>query len=76
MIHAYDNLYLDKAMKSLAQMLDYAVYDLGYDIPVFFDLFLSSDIASLFECGDANTLAGRSGGGTCMGSPKQKRYRL
>lgn len=61
MIHAYDKLYLDKAMKSLAQMLDYAVYDLKYDITAFFDLFLSSGVSSLFESGDANTLAGRSG---------------
>jgi len=61
MIHAYDKLYLDKAMKSLAQMLDYAVYDLKYDIAAFFDLFLSSGVSSLFESGDANTLAGRSG---------------
>ena len=61
MIHAYDKMYLDKAMKSLAQMLDYAVYDLKYDITSFFDLFLSSGIATLFESGDVNTLAGRSG---------------
>lgn len=61
MIHAYDDLYLDKARRSLAQMLDYAVYDLKYDIAVFFDLFISTGIASLFEKGDANTLVGRSG---------------
>ena len=61
MIHAYDSLYLDKARKTLAQMLDYAVYDLNYDIAAFFDLFISSGIASLFEKGDANILAGRSG---------------
>ncbi len=61
MIHAYDKIYLDKAMRSLAQMLDYSVYDLKYDITVFFDLFSSSSIATLFESGDANTLAGKSG---------------
>ena len=61
MIHAYDKRYLDKAMKALAQMLDYAVYDQKYDLAVFFDLFLSSGVSTLFEAGDANTLAGRSG---------------
>ena len=61
MIRAYDKLYLDKAMKTLAQMLDYAVYDLKYDITSFFDLFLTSGVAFLFENGDANTIAGRSG---------------
>lgn len=61
MIHAYDDIYLDKARKALAQMLDYAVYDLKYDITAFFDLFLASGVSSLFENGDANTIAGRSG---------------
>ena len=61
MIHAYDKSYLDRAMKSLAQMLDYSVYDLEFDITAFFDLFVSSGVASLFENGDANTLVGRSG---------------
>ena len=31
MIHAYDQLYLDKAQVSLTQMMRYAVQDLGYD---------------------------------------------
>lgn len=61
MIHAYDKLYLDNAMKSLALMLDYAVYDLKFDITAFFDLFISSRVSYLFESGDANTIAGRSG---------------
>ena len=61
MIHAYDKTYLDIAMKSLAQMLDYAVYDLKFEISEFFDLFISSEISSLFESGDASILAGRSG---------------
>lgn len=61
MIHAYDKLYLEKARASLARMLDFAVYDLHYDITVFFDLFISSGVAALFEQGDVNTLAGKSG---------------
>ena len=42
MMHAYDKLYLDKARTSLARMLDFAVYDLHYDISEFFELFLAS----------------------------------
>lgn len=61
MIHAYDKLYLEKARAALARMLDFAVYDLHYDIKVFFDLFISSGVATLFEQGDVNTLVGKSG---------------
>ncbi len=61
MIHAYDKLYLEKARAALARMLDFAVYDLHYDIAVFFDLFISSGVAVLFEQGDVNTLVGQSG---------------
>ena len=61
MIHAYDKVYLDKARTALGRMLDFAVYDLKYDIEDFFDLFLSSGIAKRFEEGDFLLLAGMSG---------------
>ncbi len=61
MIRAYDKLYLEKARAALARMLDFAVYDLHYDIDVFFDLFICSGVATLFEQGDVNTLVGKSG---------------
>lgn len=61
MIRAYDQIYLDKAQTSLGSMLDYAVHDLHYDAAAFFNLFLTSGIASLFGSGDVNTIAGRSG---------------
>ena len=35
MIHAYDKVYLEKARTTLARMLDFAVYDLKYDIEEF-----------------------------------------
>ena len=35
MICAYDKVYLDKARTALGRMLDFAVYDLAYDIAVF-----------------------------------------
>lgn len=61
MIHAYDKVYLDKARTSLGRMLDFAVYDLGYDMDVFFDLFLSSGAAKRFGKGDFSLIAGMSG---------------
>lgn len=61
MIHAYDKTYLEKARTALGRMLDFAVYDLKYDITDFFNLFLQSDIASRFESGDFSVLTGMSG---------------
>lgn len=61
MIHAYDKVYLAKARTALGRMLDFAVYDLKYDITEFFKLFISSGVAARFEKGDFTLLAGMSG---------------
>ena len=61
MMHAYDKVYLDKACTALGRMLDFAVYDLGYEITRFFDLFLGSGVAARFEEGDFTLLVGMSG---------------
>ena len=61
MMRAYDKLYLEKARASLARMLDFAVYDLHLDLTSFFDLFISTGVAQLFEQGDIHTLVGKSG---------------
>lgn len=61
MIHAYDKVYLEKARVALGRMLDFAVYDLKYDIGVFFALFLSSGVAARFEKGDFSVIVGMSG---------------
>lgn len=45
----------------MARMLDFAVYDLKYDIADFFDLFIKSGYAEKFENGDVRTLVGMSG---------------
>ena len=60
-MHAYDKLYLEKARAALARMLDFAVYDLHQDLTSFFDLFISSGVAQLFEQGDIHILVGKSG---------------
>lgn len=61
MIHAYDKIYLDKARTALGRMLDFAVYDLKYDIEDFFALFITSGIAARFEKGDFSVIVGMSG---------------
>ena len=61
MIHAYDKVYLEKARTTLARMLDFAVYDLDYDIEDFFNMFIDSGIATRFEKGDFHLIAGKSG---------------
>lgn len=61
MTNAYDKVYLEKARTNLARMLDFAVYDLKYDISDFFELFITSGVAGRFENGDFNVLVGMSG---------------
>lgn len=61
MICAYDKIYLEKARVSLGRMLDFAVYDLKYDITFFFNMFISSGLAKRFEDGESSILTGKSG---------------
>ena len=61
MTNAYDRTYLERARISLGRMLDYAVYDLKYDLAVFWELFLSSSVSKRFERGEVSVLAGKSG---------------
>lgn len=60
-MHAYDKLYLEKARTALGRMLDFAVYDLKYELARFFELFIVSGVAERFEQGDFTILAGKSG---------------
>lgn len=61
MTYAYDKVYLDKARTALGRMLDFAVYDLKYDITEFFQIFIRSGIADRFESGDFTVITGMSG---------------
>ena len=61
MICAYDKVYLDKARTALGRMLDFAVYDLKYNLTEFFALFISSGVAERFGRGDFTLLVGKSG---------------
>lgn len=61
-IRAYNKLYLDDAMESLAVMLDYAVNFYGWELDEFFLKFPNTDrLVGLFEQGDPNTVSGWSG---------------
>lgn len=61
MMHAYNEEYLDDAMKNLGDMMDYAVNCCGYQVDEFFELFISSGIASKFENGNPKYVTGMSG---------------
>lgn len=61
MIRAYDKIYLDKARTVLARMLDFAVWELGYEIDEFFAMFIKTGLAKRFGEGDFTLLVGMSG---------------
>lgn len=60
-MHAYNEMYLDDAMLNLADMIDYAVCDLGFNPDEFFGWFITSGIASRFEKGNPKYVGGMSG---------------
>ena len=61
MTHAYSELYLSDAQKTLGAMFDYAVHDCEYDIDWFVELFLKSGYAKRFETGNPTVVGGMSG---------------
>ena len=61
MTYAYDKLYLDRARRTMGNMFDVAVYRLGYELPVFFEKFVTTNMAEGFQRGVPDLLVGRSG---------------
>lgn len=61
MMHAYNEVYLERARSVMAHMFDFAVHGLGYQICDFFECFLVSPVCAKFERGDASVIAGKSG---------------
>ena len=59
--HAYNRLYLEDAMNNLGTMLDCAVNAAHCDLLVFYEMFLSSGVASQMEVGNPRYLSGMSG---------------
>ncbi len=61
MIRAYQESYLNKAQKTPAAMVDYAVSDLNYGPDEFFMLFSQSGLEDEFGRGNPKYVAGKSG---------------
>ena len=49
MIHAYDNQYLDDAMRCLGEAMDYAVNSCQVNMDSFLELFIGSVMRNSFQ---------------------------
>ena len=61
MIHAYDNQYLDDAMKCLGEAMDYAVNGCQMNMDSFLELFIGTGYAEQFAAGVPKYVSGVSG---------------
>lgn len=65
-MHAYDEVFLRKAMINTGDMFHYAINDFGLGSEDFVQMFLCSDICSRMEQGDPKYLIGMSGAETAL----------
>ena len=61
MIHAYDNQYLDDAMKCLGEAMDYAANSCEIKMDCFLELFIGTGYADQFALGVPKYVSGTSG---------------
>ncbi len=61
MIHAYDNQYLDDAMKCLGEAMDYAANSCHMDMDQFMEQFIATGYAEQFAIGVPKVVSGLSG---------------
>lgn len=61
MMHAYDECYLDDAMKNLGEAMDYAVNQCELSMSEFMQMFIATGYAKLFEKGTPRYVSGLSG---------------
>lgn len=61
MIHAYDNQYLDDAMKCLGEAMDYAANGCQMHMDRFLELFIGTGYADQFAAGVPKVVSGLSG---------------
>ena len=61
MTHAYSQLYLSKASRTVGNMLQDAVLEFGINGADFLKLFIQSGVAKQFESGNPKYIAGKSG---------------
>lgn len=60
-MNSYDKNFLSDSMKTLAEMINYALVDYNCDADLFFRMFIESGIASFFEQGHPSYISGKSG---------------
>lgn len=60
-MHAYLSDYLPSAQKAMGDMMDFAVNTCQFEITVFYNLFLVSDVSYQFQNGNATYLVGKTG---------------
>ncbi len=61
MIHAYHEMFLNRAMSNLGEMFDFAINDIGLDRNDYADMFAASTICRRLENGEPKYLIGMSG---------------
>ncbi len=61
MMYAYDETYLDDAMKNLAEATDYAVNACHIDVNKFYELFIATGYSAQFGNGVPKVVSGLSG---------------
>ena len=61
MMRAYDERYLDDAMRNLGEAADYAVNACNMTLQKFFDLFVTTGFATQFGNGVPKIISGLSG---------------
>ena len=61
MMHAYDEVYLERAQRILGVAFDFAVNGLKIELKDFYWMFLASGYAKRMEYGDYRVIAGSSG---------------
>lgn len=76
MMHAYDEIYLNDAMRNLGEAFDYSATVLAIPMDDFLDMFIISGIAEQFCTRCSKVCVGSFWNRTCMGgfeSYKEKR---
>lgn len=61
MTYVYDKVYLDDAMRTLGEAMDYVVNSCNLNMDAFLDLFISGGFADQFESGVPKYVSGMSG---------------
>lgn len=73
MIYSYDKVYLRIAQRVLGEMLNYVVYDCGYELNEYYRLFTESSYSERFSKGDPFVIAGMSGAEPACGGNRDSR---